>query len=41
MLTSGHIPVHAVDVENDKYYGVDGSGLYVIEPFYEEGSDFD
>lgn len=36
VLASGHIPVLAADVENNKYYGVDGTGLYVIEPFYEE-----
>lgn len=39
VLTSGHIPVLAVDIENDKYYGVDKTGLYVIEPFYEEWSE--
>lgn len=35
VLDSGRIPVLAVDTENNKYYGVDGTGLYVIEPFYE------
>lgn len=39
VLTSGNIPVLAVDVENDKYYGVDKTGLYVIEPFYDDWSD--
>lgn len=36
VLDSGRIPVLAVDIEKDKYYGVDATGLYVIEPFYEE-----
>lgn len=36
VLTSGRIPVLAADVENNKYYGVDKTGFYVIEPFYEE-----
>lgn len=39
VLISGRIPVLAVDIENDKYYGVDATGLYVIEPFYEEWNE--
>ncbi len=39
VLTSGRIPVLAVDTEKDKYYGVDKTGLYVIEPFYPEGGE--
>lgn len=36
VLMSGRIPVLAADVENNKYHGVDKTGFYVIEPFYEE-----
>lgn len=35
VLESGEIPVLAVDTENDKYYRVTDSGLWIVEPYDE------
>ena len=36
VLSSGMIPVLMVDTDEDKYYRVTESGMWVVQPYYEE-----